>query len=37
VIHDPAEMGIGRTKLGWIALIIFILCFTYEPIATGGL
>jgi membrane-associated protease RseP (regulator of RpoE activity) len=37
VIHDPAEMGIGRKKLGWIALIIFILCFTYEPIATGGL
>ena len=37
VIHDPTEMTPGRRTLGWIALVIFILCFTFEPIAAGGL
>jgi membrane-associated protease RseP (regulator of RpoE activity) len=37
LIHDPTELTPGRGTLGWIALIIFILCFTFEPIAAGGL
>jgi len=37
VIDDPSRVGGGRTKLGWLALIIFILCFIYEPISAGGL
>jgi membrane-associated protease RseP (regulator of RpoE activity) len=37
VIHDPAEMTPGRRTLGWIALAVFLLCFTFEPIAAGGL
>ena len=36
VIHDPAGMSPGRRKLGWIALAIFILCFTYAPLTAGG-
>ena len=31
-IYDPAPLGSGRTKLGWVALIILILCFTIEPV-----
>jgi membrane-associated protease RseP (regulator of RpoE activity) len=31
-IYDPAPLGPGRTKLGWVALIILILCFTVEPV-----
>jgi membrane-associated protease RseP (regulator of RpoE activity) len=37
VIDDPLELTPGRKRLGWIALIVFILCFTYEPISAGGL
>jgi membrane-associated protease RseP (regulator of RpoE activity) len=37
VIHDPTTMTAGRRTLGWIALIVFLLCFTFEPIAAGGL
>ena len=37
VIHDPTEMTEGRRKLGWIALVIFLLCFAFEPIGAGGL
>jgi membrane-associated protease RseP (regulator of RpoE activity) len=37
VIHDPSEMSPGRRTLGWIALAVFILCFTFEPISAGGL
>ncbi len=37
VIHDPTHLTPGRRTLGLIALIIFILCFTFEPIAAGGL
>ena len=32
VIYDPAPLGKLRTRLGWLSLIIFILCFTVEPI-----
>ncbi len=37
VIDDPTQLTPGRRKLGFLALAIFILCFTYSPIATGGL
>ncbi len=37
IIHDPTELTPGRRALGWIALVIFILCFALEPIAAGGL
>jgi len=37
VVYDCTELGPGRTRLGWMALIIFLLCFTWAPIATGGL
>ena len=37
IIHDPTEMTAGRRTLGWIALVIFVLCFAFEPIAAGGL
>ena len=37
VVHDPTELTPGRRTLGWIALIVFLLCFTFEPIAAGGL
>ncbi len=30
-ISDPE-----RRRLGWIALAVFLLCFSYAPIATGG-
>jgi membrane-associated protease RseP (regulator of RpoE activity) len=36
-IDDPTEISPGRRKLGWLALIIFILCFIYDPISPGGL
>jgi hypothetical protein len=37
VIDDPTEISQSRRKLGWLALIIFILCFIYDPISPGGL
>jgi membrane-associated protease RseP (regulator of RpoE activity) len=37
IIHDPAELTPGRRTLGWVALAVFLLCFTFEPIAAGGL
>ena len=36
-IYDTADVGRARTKLGWLALAVFLLCFTYAPISTGGL
>jgi len=36
MIHDPSRLDAGRSQLGWIALIIFILCFTFDPITPGG-
>jgi membrane-associated protease RseP (regulator of RpoE activity) len=36
-IHDSASMGVGRVKLGLIALVVFLLCFTLAPIRTSGL
>jgi membrane-associated protease RseP (regulator of RpoE activity) len=37
VVYDSTELGAARRMLGWLALAIFILCFTYQPIADGGL
>ena len=37
VIYDSSELGAARRKLAWLALAIFILCFTYQPFADGGL
>ena len=36
-IYDSTELGAGRRKLAWIALAVFILCFTFVPIGDGGL
>ncbi len=36
-IYDPAELGPARRKLAVLALVIFLLSFTFAPIAyTGG-
>jgi membrane-associated protease RseP (regulator of RpoE activity) len=37
VVYDPTMLGRDRTRLGWMALAIFILCFSWAPISTGGL
>jgi len=37
VIIDASDLGNGRRKLGWFALAIFLLCFTFAPISAGGL
>lgn len=36
-IYDTSELGRGRAQLAWLALVIFLLCFTYQPFADGGL
>jgi len=36
VICDVTRMDPLRTRLGWLALIIFLLSFTLAPIRTGG-
>jgi Zn-dependent protease len=33
-IYDGAQMGRGRTKLGWLALVMFLICFSLSPIST---
>jgi Zn-dependent protease len=33
-IYDGAEMGRGRRKLGWLALVMFLVCFSLSPIST---
>jgi hypothetical protein len=37
MVYDSYALGVGRKKLGWIALAVFILCFSYAPIIAGGL
>lgn len=37
VVYDPSALRGDRARLGWIALAIFILCFSWAPISTGGL
>ena len=36
-IYDDTDLGAGRRKLAWIALAIFLLCFTFVPVGDGGL
>ncbi len=36
-IHDPSELTPGRRRLGLLALVIFLLCITLDPIRAGGL
>ena len=32
-IYDPSGVGAARIKLGWVALVILILCFTLAPVS----
>jgi membrane-associated protease RseP (regulator of RpoE activity) len=34
VVYDTSDLGRGRRQLGWIALIVFALCFTFSPVGT---
>ena len=34
VVCDSGDLGRGRRQLAWIALAIFILCFTFAPVGT---
>jgi membrane-associated protease RseP (regulator of RpoE activity) len=36
-IDDPTRLDPGRVKLGWIALLLFVLCFMLVPVNAGGL
>jgi membrane-associated protease RseP (regulator of RpoE activity) len=36
-IDDPTVLIGGRRTLAWIALLVFLLCFAFIPIRTGGL
>ncbi len=36
-IYDSTVLSPGRRKLGWLALGVFLLCFTLVPFATRGL
>lgn len=35
VVYDSGNLGTGRYQLGWIALAVFLLCFTFKPFAPG--
>jgi membrane-associated protease RseP (regulator of RpoE activity) len=36
-IYDATELGVWRRRLGYLALVIFLLCFTVQPVdAVGG-
>ena len=35
MVYDSAELDRGRRKLAVVALVIFLLCFTFVPAATG--
>jgi membrane-associated protease RseP (regulator of RpoE activity) len=35
-VYDETPLGSGRHRLGWLAMVVFILCFTVTPIASGG-
>jgi len=36
VIYDESKLGSTRVKLGWLALLLFVLSFTLAPIKSGG-
>jgi membrane-associated protease RseP (regulator of RpoE activity) len=35
LVNDSAHLDRGRRQLGWLSLLIFVLCFTFAPIAPG--
>ncbi len=35
VIYDETNLDARRRKLGWVALVVFLLCFTYAPLTPG--
>lgn len=35
MIVDPSQMSAGRQKLGWLAAVIFFLCFMFAPVSNG--
>jgi len=37
MVYDSSELDGGRRKLALVALVVFLLCFTFVPAATGGL
>ncbi len=37
VIYDDSDIGRARTRIGWLAMLIFVLCFTLAPFTPGGL
>ncbi|MCL4401147.1 MAG: site-2 protease family protein [Acidobacteria bacterium] len=37
VIYDTSPLGAERTGLGWLSMVIFLLCFTFSPVSAGGL
>jgi hypothetical protein len=37
LVYDPAPLGAGRRRLGWVALAVFLLCFSFAPVMDGGL
>lgn len=36
MIYDLSPVGAGRTNLGWLALLIFLLSFTLAPVRAGS-
>jgi len=36
VIFDLSELGATRTRLGWLALVLFLLSFTLAPLRSGS-
>ena len=37
LLYDETHLNGGRRKLGWLALVVFLLCFAYAPVSAGGL
>jgi hypothetical protein len=36
MVYDATPLDAGRRRLALVALAIFVLCFTFAPIANGG-
>ncbi len=36
-IYDPEPLDAARRRLGWLAMLVFFLCFTLAPVRQGGL
>lgn len=35
-VYDLSSLGSGRTQLAWLALGVFLLCFTFAPVSAIG-